>query len=492
MVLASVFGASSLLDAFIVAFRIPNLFREMLAEGALAGAFTKVFTDTMQEDERRAYELFWSTWKFFSLVSLAICGLGMYFSDDLVRIMSISTSRSDYNLYYTNAVSLTRLLFPFLGVVILSSVIMGVLHEKGRFFITSISPIIFNLGFILGALCLGGVVDSFRDIIKLNQLVDSKLFGLGIGVMIGGTLQMLFQFYFVIKDRKNLFKLFSNARIMSDDLKHVLKIMMPASIAASTGPVNIFINTNFATSLGEGVVTWLNYSFRLLQLPVGVFGVAIGVAVLPPLTSEIKKGGGIITETVSNTFSSTFDSVFWIMSACSLFLFIEAKNIISLLFGYGKFSSEDVLATSEALKFYSFAAVGYGLIKVMTSFYYALDKTKFAMYVSMFSVLVNFSSNYYFSKVLGFRGLALTSSITLSLNALILLSIAIKLGVRIPFKKAFQINHSIISCRSYFTRICWLSSHYPFISGAWKDDESIAVSSFRCMFPYCFLVICYS
>ena len=120
----------------------------------------------------------------------------MYFSDDLVRIMSISTSRSDYNLYYTNAVSLTRLLFPFLGVVILSSVIMGVLHEKGRFFITSISPIIFNLGFILGALCLGGVVDSFRDIIKLNQLVDSKLFGLGIGVMIGGTLQMLFQFYF--------------------------------------------------------------------------------------------------------------------------------------------------------------------------------------------------------------------------------------------------------------------------------------------------------
>ena len=211
--------------------------------------------------------------------------------------------------------------------------------------------------------------------------------------------------------------------------------MLPASIAASTGPINIFINTNFATSLGEGVVTWLNYSFRLLQLPVGVFGVAIGVAVLPPLTRSIKKGEGKITKEVSDTFSKSFDSVLWIMGACSLFLYSEAYLIIKLLFGYGRFSEADVYATAEALKYYSFAAIGYGLIKITTSFYYALNQTKFAMYVSIMTVFVNFISNYFFSKVLGYTGLALTTSLTLTLNSIVLLIIAIKLGIKLSVFK---------------------------------------------------------
>ena len=164
-------------------------------------------------------------------------------------------------------------------------------------------------------------------------------------------------------------------------------------------------------------MTWLNYSFRLLQLPVGVFGVAIGVAVLPPLTREIKKVAAL--SMVSEFSMSSIEAVLWIMASCSLFLYLESTNIISLLFGYGKFSVEDVMATSKALKCFSFAAVGYGLIKVMTSFYYALDKTKFAMYVSVLSIFVNFLSNYYLSQKIGYVGLALTSSITLSLNAFI-------------------------------------------------------------------------
>ena len=247
-------------------------------------------------------------------------------------------------------------------------------------------------------------------------------------------MQLCFQFYFVFLDRRDVFKLFSKSNIFTKQFKTVIKIMMPASIAASTGPVNIFVNTNFATGLGEGVVTWLNYSFRLLQLPVGVFGVAIGVAVLPPLTREIKKGGGTINELVSSTFMSSIEAVLWIMASCSLFLYLESTNIISLLFGYGKFSVEDVMATSKALKCFSFAAVGYGLIKVMTSFYYALDKTKFAMYVSVLSIFVNFLSNYYLSQKIGYVGLALTSSITLSLNAFILFAIALSLGVRIDLR----------------------------------------------------------
>jgi putative peptidoglycan lipid II flippase len=133
------------------------------------------------------------------------------------------------------------------------------------------------------------------------------------------------------------------------------------------------------------------------------------------------------------------------MASCSLFLYLEATNIISLLFGYGKFSAQDVVATSKALKCFSFAAVGYGLIKVMTSFYYALDKTKFAMYVSVLSIFVNFVSNYYLSQKIGYVGLALTSSITLSLNALILFVISLRLGVRIDIK-VFSVKIITLLC----------------------------------------------
>ena len=410
-------------------------FREMLAEGALTGAFTKVFTEEVAEDSDQAYMLFWTCWKFFSILSILFCGLGMYFAEDLVYLMSLSTERSDYQLYFKNAVALTEVLFPYLGVVILASIVMGVLHERGRYFVTSISPILFNLGFITGAVFLGSFVDWLRPLLTYGDVIDSKLLGLAVGVLGGGVIQLIFQFYFIYRDRKNLFSLLSRSSMVSQKLKDVLKIMLPASVAASTGPVNIFINTNFATGLGEGVVTWLNYSFRLLQLPVGVFGVAIGVAVLPPLTREIKNGSGVITSSVSDTFVSSLEAVLWVMASCSLFLFIESKNIISLLFGYGKFSANDIIATSSALKCYSFAAMGYGLIKVMTSFYYALGRTNFAMYVSIFSIFVNFTSNYYLSEKIGYIGLALTSSLTLSLNALILFVIALRLGVSINFVK---------------------------------------------------------
>ncbi len=392
--------------------------------------------------------------------------------------MSLSTDRPDYNIYFQNAVALTQLLFPYLAVVIVSSLIMGVLHEKGRYFITSISPILFNLGFIIGALFLGAVVDGFRPVLSYDAVIDSKLLGLAIGVVAGGLVQLCFQFYFIFLDRRDVFKLFSGSKIFTEQFKTVLKIMMPASIAASTGPVNIFVNTNFATGLGEGVVTWLNYSFRLLQLPVGVFGVAIGVAVLPPLTREIKKGDGTINELVSSTFMSSIEAVLWIMASCSLFLYLESTNIISLLFGYGKFSLEDVVATSRALKCFSFAAVGYGLIKVMTSFYYALDKTKFAMYVSVLSIFVNFISNYYLSQKIGYVGLALTSSLTLSLNAFILFVIALSLGVRINVrafsKNIFMLILALSLCLS--GKVLFNSLELNFFSGKIQNIFELSIS----------------
>lgn len=404
-VLAAVFGASASLDAFIVAFRIPNLFRDMLAEGALSGAFTKVYSATQVQSPEAGLALFRNAARAALVLSTVFCALGVIFAPQFVDLMTFMGE--DFREHRDEVVFLTRILFPFLILPIVGSILTGVLHYHGRFFVSAISSIVQNLGYIIGALWIAKLLDQ------------SPIIGLCIGVMGGGIAQLIWQWYGIPKEFRA--GLLSSLRwVASPDLRKVVVLMMPATIAASAGPINNIVNTNFATSVGPGAVSWLNYAFRLLQLPIGVFGVAIASTILPQLTKTIAKSGHRVNAQASKELQDALELALWLIVPSFIFIHGSASPLIKLMFQHAAFTADDAEATALALEAYSFGIVGYGLIKVMTAFYFAVDRSSYAMRVSLASIGVNLVGNAILVRRYGHFGLAITSSVSLSLNAVIL------------------------------------------------------------------------
>ena len=423
MVVASVFGASTFLDAFLLANRIPNLLRDMLAEGALGSSFTKVYSSLCVEDKTIAKKLLSDVVKLIFLIVSFICILGIVLSPLLVKCFTlISDSSGRDELFYSNAILLTRILFPTLIFATLSSIFMGVLSEKGRFFLSAISPVFLNIGYILGALVLARLLSSGSNLSFWNQgsfdNFSPSIIGLALGVLLGSLLQLFSLITGTLKELKDLhiFRLPS----ISEDVKKVFYLMIPAAIGSSAGSINVFINTNFATSLPTGAITWLNYAFRLIQLPVGLFGVAIGIVALPSLSKKVTLALKNSTQIPSLDFQSACILTLWLLVPCFSIILCNSSSLINILFGYGKFNPQTVESTSTVLLGYSFCLVPYGLIKVVTSFYYALDKTSYTMKVSLIGIGVNFLACLFLTQKFGALGLSITSSVTLSFNLIIL------------------------------------------------------------------------
>ena len=421
-IILGIYGATIFQDAFIIAFRIPNLMREMFAEGALGSSFTKVYSSLHEQNPKEAQTLLLQSLYLTFLFSIALCGAGIILAPYLVHGMTfLKETDQSKTILIEQTTTLTRLLFPYLGFTIVGSVVMGALHQKGRFFLSAFAPTLFNLGNIIGALWISKLLDRHCPTWFLSLIAEPKISGLAFGVLLGGALHFGFQLWGIwgdsIKGGKiNLWKF-----PWSKDIKQVTVIMIPAALAASTGPINIMINTNFASSLAPGVVTWLNTAFRLLQLPIGIFAVAVGVTALPRLARSITKSHKVITREVSLELQTACELMLWLLVPCMIFLLINKLPITKLLFEHGHFGPADALGTSNAIFAYSYGMLGYGLIKVLTSFYYAVERTSYAMVVAIFSVFVNFTGNALLVKQFGHMGLAYTSSITLSMNALLLI-----------------------------------------------------------------------
>lgn len=417
-VVTGVFGATTLLDAFLVANRIPNLFREMLAEGALGSAFTKVYAGLSEQDKERAQHLLGDTFRLGLILLGFVTVAGALTAPLLVKLFTLGASEVRSDNFIAQTTGLTRLLFPFLGLATLSALAMGALHQSGRFFITSFTPIFLNIGYILGALVFSSWFTGLGWVWIEVWIADPKVVGLSVGVLLGGLLHFLAQFFALIRQLKKLGLEFRfSSKLITSDLRNVIALMIPAAVAASTASINLLVNTNFATSLETGAVTWLNFAFRLLQLPIGLFAVAVGVAALPALTRAVAAADHRVDERVNQELQNAVELILWLMAPCMVFLLLNHLPAVQLLFQHGRFDQASAYATSSALFAYSFGVLGYGLIKVLTSFYFAVERTKFAMKVSLIAVLVNFFGNWLLVKQLGHVGLAATSALTLSFNA---------------------------------------------------------------------------
>lgn len=402
MVFAKYFGAGFLYDAFLVGFRIPNILRDLFAEGALSAAFVKVFTDyQLKKSEAEAWQLASLIFNALAIVLSVITVVGILIAPYLVPLLARGFSPEKAAL----AVTLTQIMFPFILLVALAAVAMGVLNTKGRFGVPASASTAFNIAAIvfgLGAAFYlsGGVWETSSD----KELVPSAaaqwaIIGMAIGTLIGGAFQLFIQ----IPSLLHVGFRFSPVVSFTDEgVRRVMRLMGPAIIGTSAVQVKVLVDT-FVVSSIDGGQSWLSYAFRLMQFPIGLFGVAIGTAAIPTLSRLASENN---FAKFRSTLSDALKLVFLLTIPAACGLVVLGEPIIRLLYERGEFNQIDTSMTAWALGAYSIGLSGYAAIKIVSPSFYALDDAKTPMYVSIASILVHAVVSFSMMKVLSTVGVS--------------------------------------------------------------------------------------
>ncbi|MBK8810017.1 MAG: murein biosynthesis integral membrane protein MurJ [Acidobacteria bacterium] len=429
MIFSRFFGAGFLYDAFLVGFRIPNLLRDLFAEGALSAAFVKVFTDyQIKKSEIEAWRLASLVFNALAVVLSFVAILGILLSPYIVPLLAWGFPPEKARL----AVTLTQIMFPFILLVAMAAVAMGVLNTKGRFGIPASASTAFNIASIVFGLAMafwlsGGTWEISAD----KNLVPSAaaqwaITGMAIGTLIGGAFQLFIQIPSLYKVG---FRFIPALSFTDEGVRRVMRLMGPAIIGTSAVQVKVLVDT-FVVSGIDGGQSWLSYAFRLMQFPIGVFGVAIGTAAIPTLSKlaseeNFKEFRSTLSDAVKLIFLLT------IPSACGLI--VLGEPIIRLIYEGGRFGAADTNMTAWALSAYSVGLAGYAAIKVLSPSFYALDDAKTPMYVSLASIVVHVGTSYGMMRLLstvgvtperpggfGHVGVALATSLVALINFLAL------------------------------------------------------------------------
>ncbi|MFO7760734.1 MAG: murein biosynthesis integral membrane protein MurJ [Desulfobia sp.] len=417
---AVLFGAGFAYDAFIVAFRIPNLFRDLFGEGALSAAFVSVFADyDANKGESETWRLANTVLVFFAILLSLITIVGIIFAEPLVHLLVDAEF-----VQVAGKVELTRrltaIMFPFLVFVSLAAIVMGILNTRGRFFIPSLSSAFFNMGSIVSGVSLSFILPHFGY---------PAIMGMAIGTLIGGCLQLLGQFP-ALKKTGFIFR--PEINLKHPGLKRIILLMVPAVVGLSATQINIFINTRFASSCIEGSVSWLNYAFRLVQLPIGVVGVAISIATLPVISRYASAGN---FSGLRNTLSSSLVMSFCLSLPASVGLWFLAEPVIRVIFEHGVFTAKDTARTAVALQWYAVGLFAYTSVKIMVPVFFALKDTRLPVIASFLAVGANLLFVNLLIDVLSYKAIAVSTSAAMVSNFLFLAVVMyIKLsGFRVGF-----------------------------------------------------------
>jgi putative peptidoglycan lipid II flippase len=399
-VMAVLFGAGFYMDAFVVAFRIPNLLRDLFAEGALSAAFVTVFTDYDQKKgQQTAWRLANNVLLTLTLLLSAITLLGVIFSKEIVQVMAPDFGRIAGKIALTQL--LTTIMFPFLILVSLAAAVMGMLNTKGRFFIPAMASTFFNIGAIVGGVLCSWWAPTFGQ---------PPIVGMAVGTLIGGILQLAIQMPSLVRSG---FRWRPHLNLKDEGLHRIMILMIPAVIGLSATQINIFINTNFAARCAQGSVSWLNYAFRLMQFPIGIFGVAISIATLPVVSRHASRGD---MGALKATYVSSLTMAFLLTIPASFGLAFLAKPIISLIFEHGHFHAIDTLHTAEALAYYSVGLFAYSTVKITVPVFYALRDTKYPVIASFLAVVTNVIIVSLTLDTFQHKAIALSTSVTMIVN----------------------------------------------------------------------------
>ena len=414
MIMAKLFGAGQEYDAFLLGFRIPNLTRDLFAEGALSSAFVPVFTQYLAtKGKREAAELSNLVSTALLVVVGAMCVLGMIFSPQLVWLLASGFARVPGK--FELAVTLTRVMFPFLLLVALAAQSMGILNALNQFGIPALSSTFFNLGSLAFGLGFGYTVGRWLGV--------SLVMSMAIGVVVGGAVQWLFQM-------PSLLRAGIPFRLRFDfghpGLRNIMHLMGPAILGNAAVQINVLVNTNFASSITDaaghvinGPVSWLSYAFRFMQLPLGLFGVAIASATLPAISRSAALGR---MDEFRQTLARSLGIVFLLTIPSSVGLAVLGPSMIGAVYQWGHFHASDTHQTAMALSCYAVGLAGYSAIKILAPAFYALNDARTPMLVSLASIGINLAAASTMVKLagLGHLGLALSTSAVALFGSMVL------------------------------------------------------------------------
>ncbi len=409
--MARLFGAGQVYDAFLLAFRIPNLTRDLFAEGALSSAFVPTFTRYLaSRSKEEAAELANLVATAIILVVGGLCLLGMIFSPALVWLLAPGFKQVPGK--FELAVTMTRIMFPFLLLVALAAQAMGILNACNQFGVPAMSSTFFNLGSLGFGIGMGYLAGP--------RLGFSPIIGMAYGVVLGGALQLLWQ---VPSLRRQGFGFRWRWDWSHPGLRQIVDLMGPAILGNAAVQINVMVSTNFASSIhdpvtgGDGPVSWLGYAFRFMQLPLGLFGVAIASATLPAISRSAAAGA---MDEFRRTLSRSLGMVFLLTVPSSVGLAVLGRSIIGAIYEGGRFRAYDTQQTALALTCYAVGLAGYAALKVLAPAFYALNDSRTPMLVSLASVAINFSAALLMVRTgtLGHAGLAMATSIVAIFNFL--------------------------------------------------------------------------
>jgi putative peptidoglycan lipid II flippase len=400
---AALVGANRWSDAFVVAFRIPNLLRDLFAEGALSSAFVPTFAEAHakrgKEDAHRLANAL------VGLVLLVVGGVvlaGLVAAPAIVRLLAPGFGPEEAAF----ATELTRIMMPFLLLVSLSAVAMGMLNAQSRFTAPALAPALFNVG----AIAVGAWLWA------TGQGPRAAAVGWSLGTLLGGAMQLAVQGPSLHALGFRLRPIFGRVALADPGIRRIGRLMGAAVIGLSATQVNILVSTIFA-SHEEGANTWLQMAFRLMQLPLGVFGVAIatvaGAGVAQRVAADDMDG-------VRETLGSAMRLVAFLNVPAAVGLITLAHPIISLVYEHGRFSAADASATADALVFYAVGLYGYSAVKVFAPAYYALDEARIPVIGSIVGMASNVAFVLLLHPVLGFRGIALGVALAATANFAVL------------------------------------------------------------------------
>jgi putative peptidoglycan lipid II flippase len=404
-VIAGIFGAGTAVDAFNVAFRIPNLLRDLFAEGAMTAAFVPTFTRTLTSRGREdAWRLGNLVINALLLVTGAVVIVGMLFAAPITQAIAPRFASVPGKLELTT--DLTRVMLPFLTAIAIAVAMMGMLNSLNRFFIPALSPAMFNVATIASAVALAPLMPS----VGLPPIM-----AIAIGTLAGGLGQILLQWPVL---RREGFRYRPAVDFRNPELREVLRLMVPGTIGLAAVQINVLVNTYLATGQQEGAVSWLGYAFRLMYVPIGLFGVAIATAALP----EISRHAAVQdAPAMRRTIAGALRMMLMLNVPATIGLMVLARPIVGLLLERGAFTPIDTEATAAALMFYAPGLVGYSAVKIASPSFYALRDSRTPVIVSVVAVLANLGMNLVLVRHIGYRGLALGTAIAAIFNATALL-----------------------------------------------------------------------
>lgn len=397
MVVAAFFGAGVATDAFFVAFRIPNMMRRLLGEGSLTVAFVPIFTEYLtKKSKEEAIELANVVFTILSIILVVLSLLGVIFAPLIVRAIAFG-----FDKQFELAVFLTRLMFPYIFFICLVALCMGILNSLRHFAAPALSPVILNICMIIATLLL-------------HPFFAEPIVALAIGVMIGGVLQLAMQWPFLLKMGVRL-KL--NFNFQHPGLKQMGKLFLMTLIGSSVYQFNVFIGTVFASLLPQGSVSYLYYADRIMELPLGVFAIAVGTATLPSLSEQAAKGS---YEDLRHTLSFSLRLILFVAIPATVALIVLRVPIISVLFQRGAFGSAQAVLTAQALFYYALGLWAFSVIRVIDAAFFALQDRKSPLKAAFVALFVNIAASIVLMYPLKHGGLALATSLASAVNVLML------------------------------------------------------------------------